>query len=125
MRTLIHLTFSLTLLFSHLAPSTAFKSRLTTSEVRDAALSLTEELYQWPISAESPTPLCELWYHERLADALCSSAGRKNCAITGECSDNEIVRVGIMDEEGVFRGVATTGVCIPPSRRSWMGANGI
>lgn len=94
--------------------------------MRDAALSLTEELYQWPISAESPTPLCELWYHERLADALCSSAGRKNCAMTGGCSDDEIVRVGIMDEEGVFRGVATTGVCIPLSRRSWMGgANGI
>jgi len=40
---------------------------------------------------------------------LCSSAGRKNCAMIGECSDDEIVRVGIMDEEGVFRGVATTG----------------
>lgn len=41
--------------------------------------------------------------------------------MTGGCSDDEIVRVGIMDEEGVFRGVATTGVCIPLSRRSWMG----
>jgi len=45
--------------------------------------------------------------------------------MTGECGDNEIVRVGIMDEEGVFRGVATTGVSIPLSRRSWMGANWI
>jgi len=113
MRTPIHLTFSLTLLLFHIAPSTACRSRLTTSEIHDAALPLTQELYQWPISAESPTPLCELWYHERLVDALCSSAGRKNCAMTGECGDNEIVRVGIVDEEGVFRGVATTGVCIP------------
>ncbi|PWW75509.1 hypothetical protein C7212DRAFT_322493 [Tuber magnatum] len=112
MRTLTHLlslTFSLTLLLSHLSPSTAYQHSTTGKSEQDNGHSLTQKLYLWPISAESPTPLYELWYHERREDAACSSAGHKNCAMTGECGDDEIVRVGIIDEEGVFRGVATTG----------------
>ncbi|RPA96508.1 hypothetical protein L873DRAFT_1232412 [Choiromyces venosus 120613-1] len=109
---LLSLTFSLTLLLS----GTAY---CIPTEGEEVAHSVTQELYQWPISAESPTPLCELWYdymehwedeYRRWEDASCSfGRDTKSCAMTGECGDSEIVRVGIKDEEGVFRGVATTG----------------
>ncbi|CUS11688.1 unnamed protein product [Tuber aestivum] len=105
---LLSLAFCLTFFLSHFSPSTAYQHS-TTGESENDSHSLTQELYQWPISAESPTPLCGLWYHERREDAACASVGHKNCAMAGECGDDEIVRVGIMDEEGVFRGVATTG----------------